>query len=207
VSQGARPVSTQYDQEDSMRVSRLATMALSVTMTLGSFAAAHATPITAGSFEFSPSLAFNRASFTPPTGVGGAGTATHLNFNVSAARAMNEQFQIMAGVLLLHRDIQGDGRTAVGASFGGQFNFAAQENLLPFVSANLGVIQYRNNGYADRALLAPMLRVGFRSMIGDARSLNVSVGFQHEANAKSTMESSANVFDVGVGMSLFRAHP
>ena len=58
----------------------------------------------------------------------------------------------------------------------------------------------------DRSVLAPMLRVGFRSMIGEARSLNVSFGFQHEENPKSSLEDSGNMFDVGVGMSMFRSH-
>ncbi len=76
--------------------------------------------------------------------------------------------------------------------------------MFPFASAALGLVQYTGDD-SDRALLLPMMRVGFRSMIGDARSLNVSFGFQHESNPKSDHETSADVFDIGVGMSLFRA--
>ncbi len=188
-----------------MRVSRVATfMALSVTLTVAAVAAAQASPIAAGTFEFSPSLAFNRSSFTPAGG-GDAGTITQLNLNAGVSRAMSEQFQLTAGALLQHKDIAGNGRTSAGLSAGGQFNFKSQQNVIPFMSASLGVVQYQDQGSADRALLAPMIRVGFRSMVADARSLNVSLGYQHETNSKSAFESTANLFDVGVGMSLFRA--
>ena len=83
-------------------------------------------------------------------------------------------------------------------------NFASRGGVVPFASAALGLVQYTGDD-SDRALLLPMMRVGFRSMIGDARSLNVSFGFQHESNPKSDHETSADVFDIGVGMSLFRA--
>ena len=93
---------------------------------------------------------------------------------------------------------------SAGASFGTQYNFNSKSGMLPFASAAFGFVQYTGDD-SDRAMLLPMMRAGFRSMLGDARSLNVSVGFQHESNPESAHETSADVFDIGVGMSLFRA--
>ena len=42
-------------------------------------------------------------------------------------------------------------------------------------------------------------------MMFDTRSVNVSLGYHHEINPESTFEESSNVFDVGVGFSIFRA--
>jgi len=189
-----------------MRISRFAKLTLLVSVvTVGSVAAVHAGPITAGTVEFSPSLAFNRSSYTPAGG-GAAGSVTHLNLTASLGRALNDRFEVMGGVIVQHRDLASVGYTGEGAAVGGQYNFPAQGNVIPFVSANVGIVRFSSNGVTDRSVLAPMLRVGFRSMIGEARSLNVSFGFQHEENPKSSLEDSGNMFDVGVGMSMFRSH-
>ena len=76
--------------------------------------------------------------------------------------------------------------------------------MIPFISGGVGVLSYSGQGTSDRALLLPMIRAGFRTMIGEGRSVNVSIGYQHEANSKSTVETDANMLDVGVGLSLFR---
>lgn len=159
--------------------------------------------IAAGSLEFTPTLAFNRTSFTVP---GGNQTAsiTHFDFNPTVGYAVNEQFQALGGVLVQHHAGLGADRWSYGASFGGQLNMAAQGGVTPFASMQVGFIQYSGEGQ-DRAMLLPMMRLGVRTWIGDQRSLNVSVGYHHETNPESSVRDDANVFDIGVGVSMMKA--
>lgn len=187
-----------------MRLARISSFVVLSTAVLGvSLAGADSTPLANGVLEFSPSIAFTRSSVSPLSG-GDAISATHINLRADVARAFNESFQLTAGLLAQHSARMGTARNAAGASFGAQYNFTPQSGMLPFASAAIGVVQYTGDD-SDRALLLPMMRVGFRSMLGDSRSVNVSVGYQHESNPESLHESSADVFDIGVGMSLFRA--
>jgi len=187
-----------------VRVARLTTLIVLSAAVLGvSLAGAETSALTAGVFEFAPSLAFTRTSVSPSSG-SAAISATHINLRVDAARAFNQRFQLTAGVLVQHSARMGSARNAAGVSFGTQYNFTPRSGMLPFAAAAVGFEQY-TGGDSDRALLLPMMRVGFRSMLGDTRSLNVSVGYQHESNPNSLHETSADVFDIGVGMSLFRA--
>jgi hypothetical protein len=189
-----------------MRVSRFAKRTLlTATAILSSSVAAHAGPIAAGVMEYSPTVAFNRSSYTA---AGATSTSvTHLDVTGTAARAFSDHYQLSAGVIVQHRDLAGTGFTGEGGMVGGQYNFNANDNLIPYVSAGLGFVQFSSNGINDRSVLVPMLRVGFRSMIGETRSLNVSFGYQHEVNPKSSLNDSGNMFDVGVGMSIFRGQP
>ena len=108
-------------------------------------------------------------------------------------------------IAVQHRTSAGPERNAFGGSLGATFNFAPQGAVLPYLSASLGALQYSDNGQTDRSLLVPMIRAGFRTMMWEGRSVNVSFGFQHETNNESAYEQSSSLFDVGVGMSLFRA--
>ena len=186
-----------------MRIRLSSLILLSVTVLGVSLAGAETSPVRSRGFEFAPSIAFTRSSVSP-TGGSASISATHINLRADAARAFNDRFQLTAGVLAQHSARLGSARNSAGASFGGPYNFASQSGVLPFASMAFGLVQYTGDD-SDRALLLPMMRVGFRSMVGDARSLNVSVGFQHESNPESAHETSADVFDIGVGMSLFRA--
>ena len=157
-----------------MRVSRFAQRTLlTATAILSSSMAAHAGPIAAGVMEYSPSVAFNRSTYTA-AGAATSTSVTHLDVTGTAARAFSEHYQVSAGVIVQHRDLAGTGFTGEGGMVGGQYNFNANENLIPYVGASLGFVQFSSNGVNDRSMLAPMLRVGFRSMVGESRSLNVS---------------------------------
>lgn len=186
-----------------MHASRTAAFTALALMVVG-VATAVAGPFAPGTMEYSPLVAFNRSSFTP-AGSTTAFSVTHLNLSASAARVMSPQFQVQGGLMVQHRDWADAARTSYGGSFGGQWNFAQMSNTLyPFLSASLGGVVYHGDGVNDKALVAPMIRLGFRSMLNDAHSLNVSLGYQHEINHSSTFEESSNLFDVGVGMSLFK---
>ncbi len=158
--------------------------------------------VTKGTFEFSPSVAFNRASVALPNN-GPSASITHLNADAHAGYFLNPQWEVGAGLLFQHRG--GTARNAFGGSLGATYNFTPQGSVMPYLSAAVGALQYSKDGVTDRSLLTPMIRAGFRTMMWEGRSVNVSFGYQHEANNESPVESSVNLFDIGVGISLFRA--
>src|SRR5436190_10410127 len=169
-------------------------------LTAGAFtltAAAHA-GVTKGTIEFSPTVAFNRSSTTLPNN-GPTFSLTHLNFDLSAGYFLTPQWQLGAGVLFQHASTTDNARNGYGANAGTTFNFTPQGSVMPYLSASIGAIQYSKDGETDKALLAPMIRAGFRTMMWEGRSVNVSFGYQHETNNSSSYEESSNKFDVGVG--------
>jgi hypothetical protein len=161
-------------------------------------------PVAAGNVEYSPSIAFSRSAYTPAGG-GASTSMTHLDLTGAVGRCMSDRFEIMGALLVQHRDQAGTGRNGIGASAGVGVNFAAYGNVFPFVSGSVGVLRYSNPGSSDRTMLAPILRAGIRTLIMEGRSVNVSIGYQHEVNPKSIINKGADAFDVGVGMSIFRA--
>ena len=177
---------------------------LSAAALAGSFAYAHAGALGSGALEFTPTVAFSRSSFTP-VGGGAAGTDTHASLDASVGRYFSEQWELAGGLLVQHLAAGGSARNAVGGVARAIYNAPAQGNLMPFVSAGIGALQFSSSGATDRALLFPVLRAGFRSTIGEDRTINISVGFQHEINNQSAFNASADMFDVGIGFSIMRA--
>lgn len=186
-----------------MKIVRLLMLSISAAAMCAPAAFADAGPTTPKTLEVSGLLAFNRSSY----GLDDSDlsfSVTHVNAAASVGRSMNENFQLNGSALFQHRSIAG-GQNGIGAALGATYNFTPQGNLVPFLSASFGALSYVEDGASDKSLLLPMLRIGFRSMIGGDRSLNVSMGFQHEVNSKTTTAESSNVFDLGVGISLFQA--
>jgi hypothetical protein len=161
-------------------------------------------PVGAGTFEYSPTLAFSRSQYTPAGG-GSSISMTHFDLTGAVGRCMTDRVEIMGALLVQHRDQAGVGRNGIGGSAGVGYNFTAYGNVIPFLSASVGVLRYTNPSPADRTWLAPMLRAGIRTIILEGRAVNVSIGYQHEVNPKSSIDMRADAFDVGVGMSIFRA--
>ena len=184
-----------------MRTQRFAFLMTLVAVTLTP--AARAGTLGSGTTEFTPSVAFNRSTFTPAGG-GTSGSTTHLNLSGQIGRCLTDRLELGGGLLYQRRGETGTSRNALGASGGATLNFATEGSVVPFLSGGVGVLSYSTQGSSDRALLLPMVRAGFRTLMGEGRSVNVSIGFQHEANSKSTVEKDANMLDVGVGLSLFR---
>ena len=187
-----------------MRMARRAIVAaLAVSAIVTSVASANPEDIAPGTFEFTPTLAFNRTSFTIP-GANQTASLTNFSFNGTVGYALHQRFEALGGLLVQHHVGTSPDRTAYGASFGGQVNMPVQGAVMPFASLQVGFIQYAG-GDQDRAMLLPMMRVGIRSFIGDHRSLNVSLGYHHEMNPESATRDDSNVFDIGVGVSLMKA--
>jgi len=160
-------------------------------------------PRSAGTIEFAPSVSFSRSAFTP---VGGTTSIATTNLSASAAigRCMTDRVELIGTLLLQHRDEAGSGRTGYGGGAGVQYNLIPQNNVTPFFSATVGAISYSGTAGSDKAFLAPMLRAGVSTSIMEGRAVNISAGYQHEINRKSTLEKSADAFDVAIGMSFFR---
>ena len=167
-------------------------------------ARASADPFTRGTLEISPSLSFNRSTYTP-VGGGDALSTTHIDLSAGVGRFVSPRWELEGALLVQHRDESGVARNGFGASAAAIVNSPAKGNVIPFFSVGLGGLSYSNNGQSDRTILLPILRAGFRTMIGDTRSVNVSISFQHETNPKSPFEKSDNLFEVGVGLSML--HP
>jgi hypothetical protein len=164
---------------------------------------AGANPFTTGTLEISPSVSFNRSSITSPGG-NTLESRTYVNFDATFGRCMSDRFELAASLLAQRRPSAGDGRNGFGASVGGILNFEPQANLIPFVSAQIGILSYETSGDRESAMLVPMVRAGFRTMIDETRSLNVSFGYQHQTRSDSIFEESSDSFDVGIGMSWLR---
>jgi len=186
-----------------MRIARRAALAaLAISAIVTSVAAANTETIAPGTFEFTPTLAFSRTSFTVP-GINENASITHFDLNATVARSFTEQFQLMGGLLVQHHAGTGEDLTSYGGSVGAMLNLPVQGSVIPFASLQMGFVQYTGSE-SDRAMLAPMMRLGVRSWIADQRTLNVSLGYRHEINPESSVRDDANVFDIGVGVSMMK---
>lgn len=165
---------------------------------------AWADAVTSGTLEFTPTVSFSRSSFTPANG-GETQSNTLASFDAQVGRYFDENWEIAGSVLAQHVAAGGDGRNAYGGVLRGIYNAPAQGTLIPFASLGFGALQFDSHGSTDRAILAPVMRAGFRSAIGDNHTVNVSVGYQHEINSESAFEDSANLFDIGIGFTFMRA--
>jgi hypothetical protein len=187
-----------------MKTSRLVMISICAAALGASAAFADSGPATPRTLEVSTSLAFNRSSYSLENS-DVSFSVTHLNASAGLGRSMTENFQLNGALLFQHRSLLGGGQNGIGAALGTTYNFTPQGNVIPFASASLGAVSYFEDGVSDKAFLLPMLRAGFRSMIGGDKSLNVSMGYQHESNSESSTPGSSNMFDVGVGVSLFQS--
>src|SRR6185436_6579007 len=85
-----------------MRIARRAVVAaLAISAIVTSVAAANPENIAPGTFEFTPTLAFNRTSFTVP-GATNTASVTHFDLSGTAGYAVNERFEVLGGLLAQH---------------------------------------------------------------------------------------------------------
>lgn len=160
-------------------------------------------PVSKGYIEFAPTLSFNRSTYQTPNN-GPSGSLTHVNLDIGFGYCVNRDWEATGGLLYQHRAAATDGRNAFGMAFGARYNFPMEGSVIPFASLSLGALQYSENGEVDRSYLLPMVRLGIRSLMWKDNAVSVSIGYQHEQNPKSAIERSANLFDIGVGMSFFK---
>jgi hypothetical protein len=95
--------------------------------------------------------------------------------------------------------VNGATDTALGVLAGATYNFSPQGGLIPFAGLGIGTLFYDGFTFNDTAVLAPSLTGGIRLLVGDAGSVNLSLGYEHETDGSV----STNRMVAGVGVSLF----
>ncbi|MEK7348526.1 MAG: hypothetical protein AABZ94_06610 [Candidatus Eisenbacteria bacterium] len=171
-----------------------------VSLVSGAFA--HAGQVGRGSVEFAPSVSFMHQNFKRE-GYGNVDRFTQLNVAPTIGYFVSDRYEVTGGFLIRHESVNGDSDTSLGATAGVQVNFARQGSVVPFVSAGFGALFYDGFSMNDTAVLAPMIAGGVRVPVGERASVNMSLGYQHEANANGEFNASANRLVAGVGVSLF----
>jgi hypothetical protein len=77
--------------------------------------------------------------------------------------------------------------------------------LAPYLRASVGFLDYSgdNTMRYERNRLFPMLEGGARVMVGNAASVNFTVGFQHQSHPGGNTAFEADAVLLGVGVSIF----
>lgn len=163
---------------------------------------APADQLSPGSIEFSPTVSFSHQNFKRE-GYGSVETQTRLDFTPTVGFVVSRHYEVTGALLARHQSSNGNSDTALGASAGLTYNFSSKGGVIPFASLGFGALFYGGFSLDETALLAPMISGGARVLVGKNASVNMSLGYQHEANADGEFNASANRVVAGVGVSLF----
>lgn len=185
-----------------VRWKRLVAAGAIAAVSLGTGAFAHAGQAGRGSVEFAPSVSFTHQNFKRE-GYGNVDRFTQLNVAPTIGYYVSDRYEILGGFLIRHESVNGNSETALGATAGIQYNFSRRGSVVPFVNAGFGALFYDGFSMNDTAVLAPMISGGVRVPVGESASVNMSLGYQHEANANGEFNASANRLVASVGVSLF----
>ena len=147
-----------------------------------------------GALELSPSLAFSYASYFSNSSSNFS--VSTLDLDAFVGYFLTDRLELGGSVLLSHVSFSG-GQTTVGATGGLTFNFRSG-NLAPYLRAEFG---YGATPPGETIRLFPVLEGGARVMVGNAASVNFTVGFQHESHPGGS--TSLDRVLVGVGVSIF----
>lgn len=84
-------------------------------------------------------------------------------------------------------------------------NVPTEGRIVPFVQASVGLIHWSASGDAglDMSLVLPFVGGGFRVLMGEHASFNISAGFEHHTNALGDSAASSRNFGVRFGLSAF----
>ncbi|MEK7315456.1 MAG: hypothetical protein AAB011_04700 [Candidatus Eisenbacteria bacterium] len=186
----------------SFRLKRLVAAGAIAAVSLVPGAFAQASQVGRGSVEFAPSVSFTHQNFKRE-GYGNVDRFTQLNVAPTIGYYVSDRYEILGGFLIRHESVNGSSETALGATAGVQLNFSRRGSVAPFVNAGFGALFYDGFSMNDTAVLAPMIAGGVRVPVGESASVNMSLGYQHEANANGEFNASANRLVASVGVSLF----
>jgi hypothetical protein len=178
---------------------------LAATVTPAASAPARTSQLSAGSIEFSPSVAFTHSNMKRE-GYGNVDTFTRLEITPTIGYCLSQHYEVTGGVMTRHESTNGVSETNLGAIAGLTYNFSGQGTLVPYASLGFGALFYNGFSLNDTAVLAPMLTGGVRVLVGSSASVNANIGYQHESNAQGEFGASANRLIAGVGVSLFPWH-
>lgn len=184
------------------RIRTLAIAGAVVAASLAPSAFASAGQVGRGAVEFAPSVSFTHQNFKRE-GYGNVDRFTQLNIAPTLGYFVSDHYEVTGGFLVRHESVNGNSDTSLGATAGLQYNFSRHGSVVPFVSAGFGALFYDGFSMNDTAVLAPMISGGLRVPVGQSASVNMSLGYQHEANANGEFNASANRLVAAVGVSLF----
>lgn len=185
-----------------VRLKRLSVAGAIAAVSLVTGAFAYAGQAGRGSVEFAPSVSFTHQNFKRE-GYGNVDRFTQLNVAPTIGYYVSDRYEVLGGFLVRHESVNGNSETALGATAAIQYNFSRQGSVVPFVNAGFGALFYDGFSMNDTAVLAPMIAGGVRVPVGESASVNMSLGYQHEANANGEFNASANRLVASVGVSLF----
>lgn len=157
----------------------LAVAALGLALSAAGPAAAN--QVAKGSIELSPTLSFSHENLKRE-GYGGVDNFTQLDFKPTIGFCVSNHYEIMGGTIIRHEDVNGTKTTSVGALAGLTYNFNPSQRLVPYGTLAFGALFYGGFSFDEPAVLAPSLTAGLRVLVGDAASVNVSLGYQRERN-------------------------
>lgn len=157
-----------------------------------------ANQVARGSVELSPTLTFSHENLKRE-GYGGVDNFTQLDFKPTIGYCVTDHYEIVGGTILRHEDVNGTKTTSVGALAGLTYNFNPSQRLVPYGTVAFGALFYGGFSFDQPAVLAPSLTAGLRVLVGDAASVNVSLGYQRERNDHERQ----NRILAGAGVSIF----
>ena len=173
---------------------------LLVTLVLAAAAAAPAgaDQVARGSIELSPTVSFSHENLKRE-GYGGVDNFTQLTFMPTIGFCVSTHYEVGGGAIIRHQDVNGSKQTSVGALASLTYNFARSQRLVPFATLGFGALFNGGFSFSEPAVLAPSMAGGLRVLVGDAASVNFSLGYQRERNDHERQ----NRILAGVGVSIF----
>ena len=159
---------------------------------------AGANQLRAGSIELSPKVSFSHSSIKRE-GYGNVDNITQLDIAPTVGFCVNSRYEVNGSVLIRHEAVNDSRATSLGASAGMTYNFASKSSVIPFASVGFGTLFNKGFTFDDTSVLAPVLAGGVRVLVGNAGSVNLSIGYEHETDG----HVSVNRLNSAVGVSVF----
>lgn len=163
-----------------------------------SVSSASAQQLAPGAVEISPRVSFSHWN-VKREGYGNVDNFTQFSFAPAVGVCITNHHEILGSLLIRHESANGMGNTRLGALAGYQYNFAAQGAMIPFAGIGFGMNFGEGFTFDQSSLVAPALSAGVRFLVGNAGSVNMSLGYEHETDN----HVSENRMLAQVGVSLF----
>ena len=151
-----------------------------------------------GAVELSPRVSFSHWN-VKREGYGNVDNFTQFSFAPAIGVCITNHHEVLGSVLIRHESANGMGNTRLGALAGYQYNFAPQGGMIPFAGIGFGMNFGEGFTFDQSSLVAPALTAGVRFLVGNAGSVNMSLGYEHETDN----HVSENRMLAQVGVSLF----
>ena len=151
-----------------------------------------------GAVEISPRVSFSHWN-VKREGYGNVDNFTQFSFAPAMGVCLTHHHEVVGGLLVRHVAENGVGNTRLGALAGYQYNFAHQGGLIPYAGIGFGMNFGEGFTFDQSSLVAPALTAGIRFLVGNAGSVNMSLGYEHETDN----HVSENRMIAEIGVSLF----